>query len=287
MQFDPETYPPTDPKFIVNSTLGIMARELEMQQLAGLLSTTQGNTVGYWMLMRSIYEHTSVSNREAMIQTADQMLQKALNPPPNQAEQMKLLEIKQNAQNDATKLKIEQSRADTERLRVQKEIAMMQESVKKFRSDIALNDTKAEEIRRDTIIRTEKAIKEQENKLKELAQKDEELRIKRKELDVRITLSQNEILAERDQKQMELRLEAMQKGEPLSEDGKVVSIGKPVKKRVRIWTTEDGGMEGISEPIDKSESGEKKRIKVWKTADGMEGISEPVDEAEEEKTTAP
>jgi len=64
----------------------------------------------------------------------------------------------------------------------------------------------------------------------------------------------------------------------LDDDGKVVNIQKAVKKRVRIWATADGGMEGISEPVDESESDEKKRIKVWKTENGMEGISEPVDD---------
>ena len=285
MQFDPDTYPPTDPKFIVNSTLGIMARELEMQQLAGLLSTTQGNTVGYWMLMRSIYEHTSVSNREVMIQTADKMLQKALNPEPDPIQQQKVAVDQQNAQNDAAKLGIEKSRADTERMRVEKEIVMMQESIKKLQSETALTDTKAEQIRRSTIVETEKAIKEQENKLRELDQGDEQLRLKDKDLNIKVTLSQNEILAEKDQKQMELGLEAMQKGMPVDDDGKVVNIQKAVKKRVRIWATADGGMEGISEPIDDSECDDKKRIKVWKTEDGMEGISEPIDGEKEKATT--
>jgi hypothetical protein len=279
MQFDPDTYPPTDPKFIVNSTLGIMARELEMQQLSSLLSTTQGNTVGYWMLMRSIYEHTSVSNREEMIQTAEQMLQKALNPEPDPAQQAKMQELQQKAQNDSAKLQIEQSRADTERMRVEKEIFVMQEQIKKIQSDVAFTDTQAEATRRSTVVETEQAIKGQANKVRELEQKDEELRLKSKDMDIKIILSQNEILAEKDQKQMELQLQGLE-----SKDGKVVSIQQAIRKRVRIWATADGGMEGISEPIDGSESDEKKRIKVWKTADGMEGISEPVDETEEKNT---
>ena len=252
MQFDPETYPATDPKFIVNSTLGIMARELEMQQLAGLLSTTQGNTVGYWMLMRSIYEHTSVNNREEMIKTAEQMLEQALNPQPSPELQAKQQENQQQFQLDGAKLQIEKSRADTERMRVEKEIMTMQESIKKMQAEVGLTETRAEEIRRSTIIDTEQAIKQQENKLRELEQADEKLRLEAKALDVKVTLSQNEILAEKDQKQMEMQLGGGNGGT----DGKVVNIQQAaVRKRIRVWSTKDGGMEGISEPIDESEDG--------------------------------
>jgi len=250
MQFDPESYPATDPKFIVNSTLGIMARELEMQQLAGLLSTTQGNTVGYWMLMRSIYEHTSVSNREQMIKTADQMLQQALNPQPSPELQAKQQENQQKAQNDAAKLQIEASRAETERMRVEKELSLIPEQLKKLAAEIDKLSTESEATRRGTIVETEQAIKQQSNKERELDQKDKEIALKAKDLDVKVTLSQNEILAEKDNKQMELSLQAN------SSDGKVVNIQQaPTKKRIRVWTTKDG-LEGISEPIEDDKEAE-------------------------------
>ena len=44
MQFAPDRYPIRDVKFIVNSTLGIMAREMEQQQLTGLLSTVPADS---------------------------------------------------------------------------------------------------------------------------------------------------------------------------------------------------------------------------------------------------
>ena len=284
MQFDPDTYPPTDPKFIINSTLGIMARELEMQQLAGLLSTTQGNTVGYWMLMRSIYEHTSVSNREQMVATSEQMLQKALNPEPSPEFQAKQQEIQQKAQNDAAKLAIEQSRADTERMRVEKEIALIPEQMKKIIAEVDKLSTDAEAVRRSTIVETETALSAQRNKDRELDQKDKELALKVKDQDIKVTLAQNEILAEKDQKQMELSLSNNGKGL-----APVINIKSASKKKITVTRTANG-LEGVSEPIYDEEivegmcddgsitvnTSKKKKISVKETANGLEGISEEI-----------
>lgn len=287
MQFDPEGYPATDPKFIVNSTLGIMARELEMQQLSSLLSTTQGNTVGYWMLMRSIYEHTSVNNREQMIATSEQQLQLAMNPQPSPEQQQKAEKDKQDFELASRKLQIEQSRADTESTRVQKEIVAMQEGIKKTQAEVSKMETDTESTRRTTIVETEQAIRQAQQKDRELDQKDTELALKAKDLDVKVTLSQNEILAEKDQKQMEL---CLKEGINIDETGKplapVVNIKSAPKKKITVKRTKNG-LEGVSEPIyDEDEptadgtvtvnTSKKKKITVRETENGLEGISEEI-----------
>jgi len=287
MQFDPESYPPTDPKFIVNGTLGIMARELEMQQLSSLLSTTQGNTVGYWMLMSSIYEHTSVSNREQMIATSEQQLQLAMNPQPDPAVQQKQQEMEYKQQYDMAKLQIEQSRADTERMRVQAEIAQLEEKVRNLKVESDFTETKSESTRRTTIVETEQAIKAQENKLRELDQRDKEIALKAKDMDVKITLSQNEILAAHDDKQMELALQGKTVG---SSKAPVINIHSARSKKLTVTRTKDG-WEGISEPVGEyvkeglDEEGnvnvstaQKRRISVKKTDSGMEGTSEAMED---------
>lgn len=87
MQADPETFPLLNLRFIVNSTLGIMARELESQQIVQLLNTTEPNSPSYWMLIKSLYEISNISNREEMIPLINQQLEQSLQPPePSAAE---------------------------------------------------------------------------------------------------------------------------------------------------------------------------------------------------------
>jgi hypothetical protein len=84
MQLDTEKYPVINLRFVINSTLGIMARELETQQIVNLLNTSPPNSPSYWMLIKSLYELSSISNREEMMPIIDQQLQKSLQPqePP-------------------------------------------------------------------------------------------------------------------------------------------------------------------------------------------------------------
>lgn len=95
MQFDYERYPSVDVKFTVHTTLGIMAREYEQQQLSSLLNTVPPDSPAYWMLLRSIYENSSISNREEMLKIIDSLLQKALNPEPPPPEPMVMVKMKE------------------------------------------------------------------------------------------------------------------------------------------------------------------------------------------------
>ena len=145
MQFDPDRYKTQDVKFVAASTLGLMARELEQQQLTTLLQTTEPNGVGYWMLMRSIYENSSISNREEMVQIADQKLQQAMQPPqPDPLEQAKAQEMQAKQQAAMMSLQIEKTRADTERLRVMIEAQKADSQEAKDLTASMLNIAKAE-----------------------------------------------------------------------------------------------------------------------------------------------
>lgn len=119
MQFAPKRYPVQDIKFKATSTLGLMARELEQQQLTTLLQTTEPNGTGYWMLMKSIYENSSISDREQMVSIAEQKLQESMQPPqPDPLAQMKQQEMQAKQQSTLMSLQIEKTRAETERMRV-------------------------------------------------------------------------------------------------------------------------------------------------------------------------
>lgn len=83
MQFDPERYPVKDFKFIPISTMGMVAREYEQQQMVGLMQTLGPNSPITPVLLQGIIQSSSISNREDIIT----QLQKMSQPDP-QAQQM-------------------------------------------------------------------------------------------------------------------------------------------------------------------------------------------------------
>jgi len=84
MQFDPARYPAVEARIRVFTTLGIMARELEQQQVVQLLSTSQPGTPIYFLLLKGIYENSSLANKEVMLLLLDQMAKQAQQPNPDQ-----------------------------------------------------------------------------------------------------------------------------------------------------------------------------------------------------------
>lgn len=82
MQFDPERFPARDFKFKVHSTMGIMAREMEQQQLTNLLQTVPAGTPPYWLIMKSLYTNSSIDAKDEALPLIEQMLQNSLNPKP-------------------------------------------------------------------------------------------------------------------------------------------------------------------------------------------------------------
>jgi hypothetical protein len=144
MQLDSDRYPIMDVKFRVYSTLGIMARELEQQQLSQLLNTVPPDSPAYWMLIRSIYDNSSITNKEVMLQLVEQLLQQSMNPQPSQMEQAQMQQMQQQAQERMASLSIEKSRADTERARVIIEAEKVLDDKVKKTSETILNLAKAE-----------------------------------------------------------------------------------------------------------------------------------------------
>jgi len=147
IQFDSDRYPVVDVKFTVHSTLGIMARELEQQQLSGLLATVPAESPAFWMLLRSIYENSSISNRDEMVAIIEQMMQASLNPPPPQptpADQIKMQEMAIKAQNEAARIQVELLRARAEIARVTLEAQKAVTQTAKDEADIMLSLAKAD-----------------------------------------------------------------------------------------------------------------------------------------------
>ena len=88
MQFDPERYPVKDFVFVPASTLGMVAREYEQQQMVGLMQTLGPSSPITPVVLQGIIQASSLTNRESIIATLQQMSQ----PDPVQ-EQMKQISL--------------------------------------------------------------------------------------------------------------------------------------------------------------------------------------------------
>ena len=67
MQFEPELYKAQDFKFVVSSSLGIIAREYEVTQLVQLLQTMGQDSPLYPLLVESVVESMNLTNREQIL----------------------------------------------------------------------------------------------------------------------------------------------------------------------------------------------------------------------------
>lgn len=108
MQFAPDRYAVQDMQFNVSSTLGIVAREIEQQSLANMMKTVPSDSPAFWMLLKGIFEHSVISNREEMIQVIDAMMKKSLEQQMQPPQEDPLVAIKK--QEIELKGKIEQAK---------------------------------------------------------------------------------------------------------------------------------------------------------------------------------
>ena len=128
MQFAPDRYPAQDMKFEVHSSLGLVARELEQQQLANMMNTVPPESPAFWMLLKGIYEYSSISNREEMLPIIDQMMQTSLQKQaqpeqPDPLVALKEQEIQIDAQIEQAKIA---AKADKDNKDIQIEIARLE-----------------------------------------------------------------------------------------------------------------------------------------------------------------
>jgi len=104
IQFAPDRYPAGDYKFKAYSTMGIMAKELEMTQLIQLMSMTQPGTIPHSLLLMAIFDNSSAANRDQMKQAIAQSMQ-----PDPQREQ--LIQITQQLELQKLQMEIEEMKA--------------------------------------------------------------------------------------------------------------------------------------------------------------------------------
>jgi hypothetical protein len=160
MQFDPERYPVQDFKFMPISTLGMVAREYEQQQMIGLMQTLGPQSPITPVLLQGIIESSSLSNRDAIVAQLQQMSQ----PDPKQAqmaEQAAQMDLAfKQAQTDYYTSSADKNKAEANKTIVEAQI-LPAETEAKMIGNIARNAGTDEEFNKKIKI-AELALKEKE-----------------------------------------------------------------------------------------------------------------------------
>ncbi len=81
MQFDPQRYA-QDMKFKVNGTIGLMAREVENQQLVQMLGFVPPESPAHGLIVQALFENTNSAEKDVLKAAIEQM-----NKPPSEEEQ--------------------------------------------------------------------------------------------------------------------------------------------------------------------------------------------------------
>ena len=68
IQFDVDRYPVNDYKFIPYSTMGIMAKELEMNQMVQMLQSIPKDSPAFDVILLAMMQNSSIHNRDQMVQ---------------------------------------------------------------------------------------------------------------------------------------------------------------------------------------------------------------------------
>ena len=89
MQFDAEKYPSRDYHFSVVSSLGVIAREYEVQQLAQILQVVPPESPVHSAMLKAIIGHLNVTSKETLLATIDAASQP--NPEAQQMQQQQMM----------------------------------------------------------------------------------------------------------------------------------------------------------------------------------------------------
>ena len=122
IQFDVERYPVADYKFVPYSTMGIMAKELEMTQMVQMLQAIPKDSPAFNVILLSMMQNSSIHNRDQIVQQLMQGNQP--NPEQQQMQQMGMQLQMQKAQADIQKTMAE---AEEEKAKAAKWYAEAQE----------------------------------------------------------------------------------------------------------------------------------------------------------------
>ena len=126
MQFDPDRYPVKDFVFLPVSTLGMVAREYEQQQMMGLMSTLGAQSPIVPMLLQGVIQGSSISNREEIVAGLQQMSQ----PDPMQQQMQQLAMATAQATLQKTQAEAAKAMAEAQRAGAQAQAIPVETQIK-------------------------------------------------------------------------------------------------------------------------------------------------------------
>jgi hypothetical protein len=150
IQFDVERYPVSDYKFVPYSTMGIMAKELEMTQMVQMLQAIPKDSPAFNVILLAMMQNSSIHNRDQIVNALMQGSQP--NPEAQQMEQAHMELQMQQAQADIQKTLAEAEEEKAKAIKWQAEAAEKQPNeidiqgkILKLQQDsISLEKTKAD-----------------------------------------------------------------------------------------------------------------------------------------------
>lgn len=123
MQFDPDRYPSTDVKFVPTSSLGVLAREFEQQQMIALLQTLGPDTPVLPVLLEGILMSSGLSNKAKMMEVLGSMNQKTPEQEQMEAQMQELQMRMQMAQVAEIEAKAQKAAAEAQKATVEAQLA--------------------------------------------------------------------------------------------------------------------------------------------------------------------
>ena len=172
IQFDVDRYPVSDYKFIPYSTMGIMAKELEMQQMVQMLQAIPKDSPAFNVILLAMFQNSSIHNRDAIVFGLQQGQEP--NPEMEQMQQMGIqLQVQQaQAEIQKTMAEAEEEKAkailhtaqagslqptEVDMAKEQVQIAKMSADVQRQQSETARNIPEVEHLKSETILNLAKA----------------------------------------------------------------------------------------------------------------------------------
>ena len=131
MQFDAEKYPSKDYHFSVVSSLGVIAREYEVQQLAQILQVIPPQSPAHGAMIKAIIEHMNVTSKDKLLEVIDQSNQPNPQAQQQQQAQMQAQMELQKAQTAVLMAQAEEAKGRANKYAVETEI-MPKETVLKY-----------------------------------------------------------------------------------------------------------------------------------------------------------
>lgn len=174
IQFDVERYPVNDYKFIPYSTMGIMAKEIEMTQMVQMLQSIPKDSPAFNVILLALFQNSSIHNRDQIVNALIQGSQP--NPQEQQiqmqAAQLQMQQLEANVQKTLAEAQEEQAKAvkwqadaqtqipdefsmEERMLKFQKEMTQLQKTIADTRykvSETARNEPEVEHLHSETAL---------------------------------------------------------------------------------------------------------------------------------------